>query len=160
MRRSFFRPVLFGCICAIAASVPAHARDKEPKSNNKDKIVGKWKLTGGTDLEALETFKAVVFLEFADDGTASLGVEVGDPEFKKLLEKSDQKTTFGFKYKLGAGDDLELYDLPKDLQEKQEKVGSCAKDRRKCVVKIDGDKMTLTDDQKKTIELKKLPKDK
>jgi hypothetical protein len=148
-------------VAALCAAAPVPAPAKEP--NNKSKIVGKWKITGGTDikaddLKAMEMFKAFVFMEFRADGSARLGVEFGDPDFKKLVEKGGaDKTSFNFKYKLGPGDNIEIYDLPKELTAKG---GPFNKDRAKCIVKIDGDKMVITDEDKKTLELKKLPGEK
>jgi hypothetical protein len=153
------RKIAFGLLAAFALLATGTGCGS---SNNKGKITGKWKITGGTDMKPddmkmMEAFKLVPYMEFKDDGTVSFGVDTTDPDMKKLMEKGGEKTAFSFKYKLGSGDDVELYDLPKDLQDK--KGGGSPwgkKDRAKCSVKIEGDNMTIIDDEKKDLKLTKM----
>jgi hypothetical protein len=163
--RSLFAVVLlFGCWGALGATAPVPEGAKQP---NKTKIVGKWKITGGTDLKAddlkmMETLKVFPYIEFKDDGTVTFGVEFGDAEMKKLIEQSGKgdKMNFSFKYKLGSGDEVEFSDVPKELQDKKGGGPFGGKDKAKATVKIDGDKMTMTDEDKKEVKLTRLPKDK
>lgn len=123
-------------------------------SNNKGKIVGKWKITGGggikdEELKMMETFGVNMILDFRDDGTIAMAVQSNNPDFQKAMEASKDKTSFTFKYRLGSGDVVELYDLPKELQEKDKKGGPGlfgSKDRAKAIIKIEGDNMTISDD--------------
>jgi S1-C subfamily serine protease len=123
-------------------------------SNNRGKILGKWKITGGTDMSAeqlkiLESLKIYPFMEFKEDGTGSVGADSTDEDTKKLLLKSPEKTVFFFKYKLNFGDEVELYDLPKELQYKTGRRPFGQKDRARLQVKIDGENMTATDEDTK-----------
>lgn len=120
-------------------------------SNNKGKIVGKWKITGGggikeDEVKMMEAFGVSMFLEFKDDGSVTMGAHSSNPEFQKALESGKEKTSFSFKYKLGSGDTVELYDLPKEMQDKKGGNPFGSKDKAKALVKIDGDNMTISDD--------------
>ena len=132
-------------------------------SNNKGKIVGKWKMTGGAgmkedDLKMMEAFGVAMVVEFRDDGTVTLGAQANNPELQKALD-SKEKSSFTFKYKLHSGDVVEFYDLPKEMQESK-KGGSPfgSKDRGKVNVKIEGDNMTWSDDDKLKTEPMKFTK--
>jgi hypothetical protein len=155
--------VLFVCSVALCAADPVRAQDKEPKSNNKGKIVGKWKVTSGSDkkvdeLKTLEMLKLFMVFEFKDDGTLLFGIDSDDAETKKRLKK--ETSSYTVTYTLGPGDEVELSGLAKADENKKGDGPPGKKDRQKATIKIDGDKMTITDAEKKTIELKKLPKEK
>ncbi len=129
-------------------------------SNNKGKIVGKWKMTGGGVDDKMPkemADKMYLMMEFKDDGTAGFSLVINDPEMKKFFEASKENTSATFKYKLLKGDEVELYDLPKEMQ--NEKSGF-KKDRAKATIKINGDDMTMVviDDDKKeqTVKLTKI----
>jgi hypothetical protein len=163
MPRSLLVLVLLVCSLGLCAADSVRAEDKEPKSNNKGKIVGKWKITGGSemkaeDLKMLENFKLIPYMDFKEDGIVTFGIDTNDAEMKKLLAKDAEKNTYRFNYKLGAGDEVEL-SVPKDAKKGGPNPFG-KKERFAATIKIDGDKMVLTDDEKKTLELKKLPKDK
>ena len=126
-------------------------------SNNKGKIVGKWQITGGPgmkgeEMKMMEMMKVTPYLEFKDDGTAAFGINA-DGMFKKLLEEKGDALNVSFKYKLLNGDGVELYDLPKEMQDKKGGGLFGKKDRARANVKIDGDAMSVTDDE----ELKNSP---
>jgi hypothetical protein len=130
-------------------------------SNNKGKIAGKWQITGGTDMKAedikmMEALKFTPYIEFREDGTGAFGVTSADPEMLKMLEQGGEKTAFPFKYKLNSGDEVELFDLPKELAEKKGGSPFGKKDRAKSNVKITGDNMTIVDDDKKELKLTKM----
>ena len=127
-------------------------------SNNKGKIVGKWKISGGAgikeeELKMMEAFKVTLVMEFKEDGTVRMGLEA-PPEMQKMLEKGDGKSSASFKYKLLSGDTVEFYDIPKDMQDKEGGGLFGKKDRGKATVKIEGDNMTITDDETKDKPLK------
>jgi hypothetical protein len=130
-------------------------------SNNKGKIVGKWKITGGGGIKEdqakmMEALGVAAYIEFREDGTAAFGMQANNPEFQKALD-SKEKTSASFKYKLLSGDVVEFYDLPKDSGEKSNNpFGS--KDREKATIKIDGDNMTISDDDKLKADPLKLTK--
>ena len=124
-------------------------------SNNKGKIEGKWKVNSmpgmeEKELKMMETMKAYGFMEFTPDGAMRIGVESADPQVQMLLAGAGDKTVLSCKYKLGSGDSVEFYDLPKEMQEKGGGLFGKNKDRAKTSVKISGDNMTLTDPDGKT----------
>ncbi|MFO0824103.1 MAG: hypothetical protein U0792_13485 [Gemmataceae bacterium] len=127
-------------------------------SNNAGKIEGKWKIVSAPGLEdtnkQLEQVKAYLYMEFRPDGTMSMGADFEDPAMKEIVEKfaakSGEKTSFSWKYKLLTGDNVEFYDLPKELQEKGTGGLFGGKDKARTSVKIDGDNMTMTDSDGKT----------
>jgi hypothetical protein len=108
------------------------------------------------DLKMVETLKIYPFMEFKEDGTGSVGADSTDEDMKKLLLKSPEKTVFPFKYKLNFGDEVELYDLPKELQYKTGRRPFGQKDRARLQVKIDGENMTATDEDTKEIKATKM----
>jgi len=130
-------------------------------SNNKGKIEGKWKFVSAPALDAtikeLEPAKAYLYMEFKPDGTMSMGAESSDPQFNEIMQKmastKGEKTVVSWKYKLLSGDGVEFYDLPKELQEKGGGVFGKNKDKARTSVKINGDDMTMTDDDGKTGKL-------
>lgn len=129
-------------------------------SNNKGKIVGKWKFVGlgdEKDAKLADEDKLVLFMEFKDDGTGGFGLEVVDPNLKKMFKANEDGNSAAFKYKLLKGDEVEFYDLPKQMQ--GEKSGF-KKDRGKAVIKITGDDMTMTvyddDNKEKSARLSRL----
>ena len=160
MTRSLLALLLaVGCLGGALAA-PDDKKD-DPKSNNKDKIVGKWKITGGggakeEELKLMRDLGIYVYLEFKNDGTLRFGAEASDPKVKKLLENG-KETLASCKYKLLGGDEVEIYDIPKDLQDKDGGPFG-KKDRAKGMIKIDGDKMTISDDDKLKTDPMKLTK--
>ena len=136
------RKVAFTLLAALAlASASCNA--------NAKKIVGKWKLTDAAAAKKGETKdndKIVLFLEFKEDGTGQFGIEVNDPELKKLFGESKDKLPT-FKYKV-SGNTLELFDLPKDGAKGEGPFAK--KDRVSARMVFDGDNsVTLTSDDEK-----------
>lgn len=120
------------------------------KSNNEGKIVGKWKMVSGPgmgedDKKMMEAFKIYPYMEFSPDGTMSVGVAAADPKMQDAIAMKMDAEKITCKYKLLSGDGIEFYDLPKNMQEKGGLFGK-NKDRARTKVKIDGDNMTMTDD--------------
>jgi hypothetical protein len=159
------------CVLTALGTVCAFAQEKveskdDPKSDNKGKILGKWKIleAPGFDADlakALEAQKIYAYIEFTAKGACTIGVTSDDPDVKKTINAAGEKTAIGCKYKLLAGDGLEMYDLPKELADANPFGGKG--DRAKTKVKIDGDKMTMTDDDGKTgklVRIKEPKKDK
>jgi len=157
--RSASRKVAFVLLAVLAVVATGCG-----SSNNKGKIAGKWKITGGggikeDELKMMDAFGINVFMEFRDDGTGNFGMQASNAEFQKALEQKGEKTSFSFKYKLGSGDVVEFYDLPKDAGDK--KAGGSpfgGKDKEKANIKIDGDNMTISDDDKLKTDPLKLTK--
>jgi hypothetical protein len=123
-------------------------------SNNKGKIEGKWKFVSipGMDegmLKTLEAQKIFLYMEFTPSGEARMGAAANDPELQKKIDTAGEKTSLSFKYKLLSGDGVEFYDLPAELREKGGGLFG-NKDRARTKVKIDGDTLTMTDDDGKT----------
>ncbi|QJW99651.1 hypothetical protein [Frigoriglobus tundricola] len=126
------------------------------ESNNKGKIEGKWKMVslpekvtkdkGGID--DLAKLGMYVYWEFKPDGVLTFGVGADRPETLELVKKGapNQKFVWDAKYKLLSGDLVELYDIPKDMQQSGGGGMFGSKDRGRAKVKITGDDMTMTDD--------------
>jgi len=118
-------------------------------SNNKGKIVGKWKVvsaTGqsGNTMKELEAKKISYFFEYKEDFSVVISFELPDnPVFGKQLQS--MMPSYTFKYKLRSGDIVEFYDLPKDLQEKGGGMFG-NKDRGRERIKISGDNMTMMEE--------------
>lgn len=117
-------------------------------SNNKGKIEGRWKFVSvpGVDekmVQQLAAEKVYLFVDFSPNGTMTLGAASEDKDVQQRLNQSGEKVTMSCKYKLLSGDDVEFYDLPKEMQEKGGLFGS--KDRARTKVKVTGDTMTMTD---------------
>jgi len=79
----------------------------------------------------------------------AIGAASDDAEVQKLFD-AQKNTTITCKYRLPAGDAVEFFDLPKELQEKGGGLFGKGKDSAKTTVKIDKDEMTMTDDDGKT----------
>lgn len=149
------------CAFALLAGFALIATGCGGASNNAGKIVGKWQITGGPgmkgdEMKMMEMMKITPYFEFKADGTAGFGISAADAMFKKMIEeKAGGVTNVTFKYKLLSGDGVELYDLPKELTEKKGGGGGMfgKKDRARANVKIDGDSMSISDDD----ELKTSP---
>jgi hypothetical protein len=123
-------------------------------SNNKGKIVGKWKVvsaTGESDnsFKQMEQMKISLFFDFKDDNSVSMSVESTEERPKGAKQEVNSLFSFNFKYKLLSGDMVEFYDLPKDLQQKGGGglFGSGTKDRGREKIKISGDNMTIIEDK-------------
>ena len=138
---SVSRNCLFALLAVFALSATGCGT-----SNNKGKIVGKWRMENlnGAPEKDMAEFKLVVFIQFNEDGTARIAAESADPRIQKALA-ADTKTAQSFRYKLLAGDMVEMYELPKDMQ-----AGGGGlfgkKDRAKVKIQINGDRMTMIDD--------------
>jgi hypothetical protein len=119
-------------------------------SNNTGKIVGKWKIVSATGegdagFKQFETLKLALVFEFKEDGTAGVSIESTDEKPKGGKIESTQFASF--KYKLLSGDMVELYDLPKDLQQKGNGGLFGNKDKSREKIKISGDNMTFIEDK-------------
>jgi hypothetical protein len=133
-------------------------------SNNTGKIEGKWKVTdlgSGATAKSKEEYAQMskmglhLVMEFKPDGMLTLGVGADKPEtldFVKMLA-GGKPTSWDAKYKLLSGDGVELFDLPKEMQEKGAEGVFGKKDRSRVNVKIDGDQMTITGDDGKAMNL-------
>jgi hypothetical protein len=121
------------------------------KSNNEGKIVGKWKILSapGTEqmLKLAQADGGYLYFEFKSDGTMLMGFGATDPKVQAKIEEDDEKDSLSWKYKLLAGAGVEFYDLPAELKE-QGGGGLFGRneDRARTKVKIDGDNMSMTDD--------------
>lgn len=139
-------------VIAFALAAPLLAQDKpDPKSNNKDAIVGKWKVTAPPDKDpgAAEGFKELgklgiyMYMEFKKDGKFSLGFGADKPESLDLLKKSlpGGKVEFPAKYRLLEGDKVELYDLSAEAKQLMSEKG----DTMKSDITIKKDEMVVKD---------------
>ena len=122
-------------------------------SNNKGKIVGKWKMVGGGGMKAddakmMEMLGIYVYFDFKDDGTLQFGAGANDPKMNDMLKDKGETKVASMKYKLLSGDAVEIYDIPKDMQDKEGGGPFGKKDRARGNIKIDGDNMTISDDDK------------
>jgi hypothetical protein len=131
------------------------------KSNNEGKIVGKWKIdyAPGFDegmVQMLAAEKIYAYIEFTPDNTCTIGVTSDDPTVRQEIAQSGEATTVRCKYKLLSGDGLEMYDMPKELQEGAGSPFGGKADRARTKAKIDGDTMTMTDDDGKTGKLTRI----
>jgi len=159
--RPFVRPLALFVVGAVALLCTACG-----SSNNKGKIVGKWKINelphkdneAKEDFEGLSKLGIYVYFDFRADNTLEMGVGADKPEtleFVKAMSKG-QALQWTAKYKLLSGDGVEFYDLPKEMQEKGGGIFGKNKDRARTNVKIDGDRMTMTDDDGKTGQLSRV----
>jgi len=155
---------LFACAHCAGAQEKTDPKDKkvetDPKSNIKDKIFGKWKIVDAPGLDKeqikqLEMLKLYVFMEFKADGSLAIGAAGVDAEAQKLLDNAPKDTTVRLKYRLLADDEVEFFDLPKELQKGAGAGGlfGKGKDKAKTTMKIDKDAMTMTDEDGKTGKL-------
>ncbi len=127
-------------------------------SNNAGKIIGKWKILSAPGLDSnlvkqMESMKIYTFIEFKADNGLIIGAESSDPKLQGELAKSGQAMTKSCKYKLKGGDVVEFYDMPKDMQEKGGGGLFGGKDRARTRIKINGDDMTMIDDDGKNASL-------
>jgi hypothetical protein len=106
---------------------------------NKDKLVGKWKVTESGGKGAMKgDDKGYAYFDFAKDGTFKFGLEITDPAEKEKAGKFIELFTFTGKYTVD-GDKLQLQ--PADGKDKE---GPFKKDA-KATLKFDGnDKLTIT----------------
>jgi hypothetical protein len=79
--------------------------------SNSKKLVGKWKITelGDQTAKGKGDDKLILFLEFKADGTGGMGMEITDPELKKMMGDDKGGTLVNFKWSV-SGDTLELTD--------------------------------------------------
>jgi hypothetical protein len=110
-------------------------------SGNKDKIVGKWKVEsspGGMDVAQVFGGKAYLFMNFAKDGTMTMGLEFTDPAEKEKMSKMGDMPFPSAKYTVN-GDTLEVKPADDKGKDSPLKGDNTAK------IKFDGnDKLTLT----------------
>ena len=153
------RPLALVVIAAAALVVAGCG-----KSNNEGKIVGKWRFTeipggveGADEMKMLEAFGVYVYFEFKQGGVFEMGLGEEKPGTIANLQKmgggGGGPTSVTAKYKLLSGDGVELYDLPKEMQEQGGGLFGGTKDRARAKIKIDGDVMSVTDDDGKTGKL-------
>jgi hypothetical protein len=125
------------------------------KSNNEGKIVGKWKVIGVSgpnadpeDFAEMQKFGVYLFLDFRVDGVMVVGIDSDNPEKLNEIKQlaPGGKLSVDVKYKLRFGDGIEFYDLPAEMQEQGGGLFGRNKDRALAKVKINGDQMTMTDD--------------
>ena len=117
MRRSG-RPLAF----VLLASAALFAAGCE--SNNKEKILGKWKLVESPGFNTPDGRMFVemglyAVVDFAPDGTMTISLESDNPGTMALLNRNAPggKTKFTAKYRLGFGDNVEITDIDKDLKQ-------------------------------------------
>ncbi|MBA4187472.1 MAG: hypothetical protein C0467_05575 [Planctomycetaceae bacterium] len=126
---------------------------------NESKIIGKWKVVGGTGFDEASKAKdgkddkSYFYFDFKPDGNVTVGMEL-DASMKAMLEKSgaklDMNTTA--KYKI-SGDQLEFIGMDK----KGEKGDGPFGKENKAKIKFEGDNLTLsTADGSKTAKLTKV----
>lgn len=117
-------------------------------SNNKGKIVGKWKMVAGPGISemigTLESADVYFFLDFKNDGTMAMGIESSDPKIRKNLAKLE-KSSMVCKYRLLSGDGIEVYDVPEGYGVTG-LPGGGGKDSSRSQVTINGDLMLLKDE--------------
>jgi hypothetical protein len=140
-----------GGFTALAEEKPESKDD--PKSDNKGKLVGKWKMAEfpqkGFSAEELKRFEdgGLYFtVEFKQGGACEMGVG-GKSDLVDVIKKSPETANMKWQYKLLAGEGIEFSGLPKQAKEGFWGKG---KESAKMSVKIDGDKMTITDADGKT----------
>jgi hypothetical protein len=148
--RSFVRTTSFVVVCLSLSALGCG-------SNNKGKIEGKWKIVSATgqeqEMKQLAEMNGYMYMEFKADGVLAIGFEMTDPAMKKMIEAAAPgKTSFALKYRLLSGDDVEFYDMPKEMQDQKGGGGlfGGGKDKAKTKIKIDGDNMTMTDSDGKS----------
>ncbi|MBA4067900.1 MAG: hypothetical protein C0501_30205 [Isosphaera sp.] len=110
-------------------------------SSNKDKIVGKWKVESGPDMDAakMAEMKMVAYMDFAKDGSFKLGFDITDPVIKEKAGKLVDAMSFPGKYTVN-GDQLEL----QPSGDTKGADGPFKKGDNKATIKFDGDdKLTL-----------------
>jgi hypothetical protein len=145
--RPLVRPAPVAVLCFAFAALGCG-------SNNKGKIEGKWKAVTfegqENDMKEMETVGAYLYFDFQPDGSLTLGLDSTNKEFKALMEKMGQKVSWTCKYRLLSGDDVEMYDLPKEMQSGKSGGLFGGKDKARSKITITGDEMTLKDPDGKT----------
>lgn len=140
--RAAARMVCFVAVCCSAAALGCG-------SNNKGKIEGKWKAVSfegqGDDMKAMEALGMYLYFDFAGDGTLTIGLDTTNQEMKAMLAGGGKPTSWKCKYKLLSGDDVEIYDLPKEMQSGKGGGLFGGKDKARSKITITGDEMTLKD---------------
>jgi hypothetical protein len=112
-------------------------------SNNKDKIVGKWRLAAENVPPEAQVLVGKMYIEFKPDGKVAMGVDTAALGPLEKVGMAGQPTTIDFAtYKLRSGDGVDMTLLP-EIKE-QLKGQTPIRDGR-VTIKIDGDNMTLTD---------------
>ena len=111
-------------------------------SNNKDKIVGKWKLIDSPEFNSADGRAAVqaglyVVVDFRPDNTMTITLQSDKPGVMELLRQGmpGGKTSFTAKYQLRSGSNVEITDVEPDARQFM-KPG-------RVVVTITGDQMSI-----------------
>jgi hypothetical protein len=115
-------------------------------SSNKGKIEGRWKLVSlPNQSKPPEDRKVYTYFEFKPDGAFEVGATSDPDPGEKDSKPEDRSIVLAkAKYRLQGGDYVEIYDLPKELQDKGGGVFG-GKDKVRIKIKISGDNMDLTD---------------
>jgi hypothetical protein len=133
---------------------PHFSRADSRASNNQGKIIGTWKVTGDLgepdpppkDKYAELAMKSV-YVHLAFDETGTLTVESGAdrPDVLEFMKRKapEQVFTAKMKYKLLAGDEVEIFDMPPPGSPGRFGDG----ERAKVNVRIEGQTMTLVEDR-------------
>jgi hypothetical protein len=118
-------------------------------SNNKGKIVGKWKFVSSSDnnkesqknIDQMKEMGAYLYFEFKADNTLVVGLDADKPEMIQFIKAMvpNNKVTWTGKYKLQSGNKVEIHDMEPDA--KQFIKG----DKARSEIIIDGDNMTIKD---------------
>ncbi len=142
---------------------PHFGRADSRESNNRDKIIGTWKVTGDLGEPApppkdkyAELAMKSVYVHLIFDETGTLTVESGAdrPDVLEFMKRKapEQVFTAKMKYKLLAGDEVEIFDMPP--RGHPGRFGD--KERAKVSVQIEGQTMTLVEgrDSNRLIKVK------
>ena len=119
-------------------------------SNNKGKIEGRWKVTAWPEkmnadkdaLQEMENKGVYLYMEFTPDGRVTTGFD-GNKDFLQLISTKGE-LSWDAKYKLLPGDNVEIYDLPKESKPGGGGLFGSS-ERAKVIIKITGTEMKLTD---------------
>jgi hypothetical protein len=173
MLRLFFALLLMFACGLLVSHQRAAAEDKkadkktDPKSNNKDKIIGKWELVeapiyavSNDGAKVLVKSETHTYMEFKDNGVVIWGLWADRPEIEAALKKRGDGLTLDLKYKLLAGNGVEFGDLPIAMQGGQYGIFGKNKGTASTKVTIDGDKMTVTNQAGKTAKLNRIKDEK
>jgi len=144
------RPFALAAVCGLAMLCTACG------SNNKDQIVGKWKIVSlpektGTkqkdEFGQMDKLGIYVYIEFGAGDAVTLGVGAKEAMMLDMIKAAapGQKIVWNAKYKLQSGDSVELYDLPKEMAGQGGMFGG--KDRARVKISINGDNMSMTDEE-------------
>jgi hypothetical protein len=149
-------------VVGVAVSTAASASEPAPMPRavkDKPKLVGKWKLESfdgqDDDMKAMKALEMYLYFDFADDGSLTIGIDTTHANGKEMLAKSGQQLTWKCKYKVLSGEEIEVYDLPKEMQNGNGgPFGN--KDKAKSKVTIKEDEMTMKDPDGKTAKLTRM----